>query len=551
MWRLSTLFVSKITLATLLINFVLPITFILNDRVFGFEKTGSSQFSFMTLSLTFNLLIIPAYSLILVSQNLNWLIMMPISRIRLVLFSSLLRIYAFFAGLGLMIFVQLLMEKFYYNNFGVFEASTMKAFIANLFNMISPTTLDWSYSAYALAFSLVCVFLSGFVMNFDLETKSYRFTLSPFLFLLKGKLKAILGLIVLVLFFGLMSLSRANIFIVFSLSLPFFMYLTANVFVLEKQFINGIKIIIGCIVFIHMLFIYLAREELKSSDVSLERSINNFEYLEIYTANPNRLAQGILQKMLNNKKVDTAFIKKYFEELDPQTLYQLLNFPLNLSDVERLQKYVVDEKLDPFFFDPIEIIQTKTSLETTLYSLDFFSLRNLTQEQVLELLSVFGRKFPSSIDRFYASLSLKKFSIEEINQFLFNDDKYIVEFGLILLRYYSQYLLELETVEMILKEHPFMIEEVFKTIVVRNGELLDVNRMPLILSSLDFNRQENCPQQSSELFRVVGDKGSFRLYTLCIRQYFKGVIQPQLEHIEVIENPFYGNHLNTVQSLMR
>lgn len=551
MWRLSTLFISKITLATLLINVVLPITFILNDRVFGIEKTGSSQFSFMTLSLILNLLIIPAYSLILVSQNLNWLIMMPISRIRLVFFSSLLRIYAFFIGLGLMIIVQILMEKFYYLNFGAFETSTLKALIINLFDLKIPTTLEWSYSAYALSFSLICVFLSGFVMNFDLESKSYRFTLAPFLFLLKGKLKAIIGLIALVLFFGFMSLSRANIFIVFSLSLPFFMYLTANVFVLEKQFMNGIKVIVGAIVVIHMLFIYLAREELKRSDVSLERSINNFEYLEIYTANPNRLAQGILQKMLNNKKIDTAFIKRYFEELDQETLYTLLNYPLSNLDIERMQKYVAQNKLDPFFFDPIEVIQTKTSLETTLHSLDFFALRNLTQSQVLELLTIFARKFPSSIDRFYAGLSQKKFLDEEIDQFLVHEDKYIVKFGLILLRYYDQYPLELDTIKMILKEHPLMIEEVFKTIVVRNGELLDVNRMPLILSSLDFNRKENCPAQSSELFRVVGDKGSFRLYTLCIRQYFKGVIQPQLEHIEVIENPFYGNHLESVRALLR
>jgi hypothetical protein len=551
MWRLSTLFLSKITLATILINIVLPITFIINDRVFGFEKTGSSQFSFMTLSMTFNLLIIPAYSLILVSQNLNWLIMMPISRIRLVLFSTLLRIYAFFVGLGLLIIVQILMEKFYYLNLGHFETSTMKALVANVFNLDWPSTLDWSYSSYALAFSLLCFFLSGFVLNFDLETKTYRFTLSPFLFLLKGKIKAIVGLIALVLFFGFMSLSRANIFIVLSLSLPFFMYLTANVFVLEKYFINGIKVIIGGIIFIHMILIFAAREELKLNDVSLERSINNFEYLEIYTANPKRLAQGILQKMLHKKKIDTAFIKSYFDELDHETLYELLKFPLTTIDIERLGKYVTLEKLDPFFFDPIEVIQSKTSLETTLQSLNLFALRNLTQEQVLELLGIFARKFPSSLDRFYAGMSFKKFSNDEISEFLDHDDKYIVKFGLILLRYYSQYPLQLSMVQSILKDHPLLIEEVFKTIVVRNGELLDVNRMPLMISSLDFNSKENCPTQSSELFRVVGDKGSFRLYTLCIRQYFKGVIQPSLEHIEVIENPFYGNHLDMVRSLLR
>lgn len=551
MGRLLSLFMLKITLTSLLINIVLPVTFIINDRVFGFEKTGSNQISFLTLSIAFNLIIVPAYSLILVSQNLNWLIMMPISRIRLVLASSLLRLWSFGIGLGLLVATQVLMEKLYYENLGHYETSTLKQLWQNAMGLSWVDEIDWSYSTYALMFSLLCLFLSGFVMNFDLESKHYRFTFKPFLFLLKGKFKAIVGLALLILFFGFMSLSRANLFIIFSMILPFFMYLTANVFVLERGVFRFIKIIAAGIMLVHVVFILLAREELKHPEVSLERSIRNYEYLEIYTANPKTMAQKILNKMLEVKVIDTNFIRNYFDELDTDLLARLLQFHLDVEDLERFYKFVPRTRLDPFFYDPGEALESKTSVEASLKLLEFYSIKSLSLEQTIQLLTDLSKKFPSSLDRFFHVLSKRHFDQQEILTLLQHEDKYVVKLAVVLLRYYPQYELQLQTLRDIMEEYPLLIEEVYKTIIVRTGEFIDVSRIPLLLSSHDLNRQESCPDTASELFRLVGDKGSYRTYTLCVRTYLNGQIQPVLEQMEVIENPFYGNHLSMVRALFR
>lgn len=549
MWKLSHLFIIKLSLISFLINIVLPITFIINDRIFGFEKTGSNQISFLTLSLTFNLVIVPAYSMILVSQNLNWLVMMPLSRVRLVLFSSLMRLWSFVLGVILLIGTQVLMEKFYYSNLSHYETSALKQGFAKLLALDWFVDIDWSYSTYALLFSLICVFLSGFVMNFDLESRNYKFTLSPFLFLLKSRARAIIGLVVLIVFFGFMSLSRANLFIMFSLSLPFFMYLTSNVFVLERKMLSWVKACVAFILVVHGCFIFLAREELKSDEITLERSISNFEYLEIYTANPTRLAHGILNKMIEQQSIDTYFIKSYFEELDPHLLATLISFPLLEQDLERLLKFLPRTQLDPFFFDPLPGLLTKHSSDSALQYLEFYSLRSLSTEQILTVIAHVSRAYPTTIELFYKRLSQRSFLEADLRQLLFHEDKYVVKFGLTLYRYYPHLSLEVDDLKKVMDEQPLLLEEVYKTIIVRAGEFIELSRLPLILDSLNLNPRETCPSSPRGLFQQAGDKGSYRVFTLCVRGFFQGVIQPELEQIEAIENPFYGNHLEMARSL--
>jgi hypothetical protein len=549
MWRLSHLFVIKLTLISFLVNVVLPLTFIINDRIFGFEKTGSSQISFVTLSLTFNLLIVPAYSMILVSQNLNWLVMMPVSRLRLVTFSALMRLWTLGLGILLFLITQVIMEKLYYSNLSFYETSMLKASFSSFLSRDWVVDLDWTYSTYALIISLICVILSGFVMNFDFEGRSFRFTISPLLSLVKSKFRAVVGLVIVVLFFGFISLSRANLFIMFSLALPFFLYLTANVFVLEKRVFSWIKACVVLIIAVHSGLIFFAREELKRGDTSLERSISNFEYLEIYTAGPARMAHGILNRMLLERKLDTGFIKSYFDELSPELLFKILEYPLAPTDLERLSKFSSRDRLDPYFFDPVTGLETKVSSESALVYLGFFSLTSLTFDQVTSIVSHVSRAYPASNEQFFQLLSQRKFTDEEIKGLLDNNDKYIIKFGLLLLRYYPDTPIAVAELRPIIDDHPLLLEDVYKTIIVRAGEFVEFARLMQILNSLNLNPNESCPARPSELFRLAGDKGSYRIYTLCLRRFFEGVIQPSLEQMEVIENPFYAHHLEQARSL--
>ncbi len=551
MWRLSKLFLLKLSFTTFLVNIVLPATFILNDRVLGFEKTGSNQLSFLTLSLLFNLIIIPSYSLILVSQNLNWLIMMPISRLKLVLFSYVLRVWSFSLGLFSLIATQFLMEKFYYSNLSNVQAKNLIHWSQSVLEFRWMADIDWSYSSFALVFSIICIFLSGFVLNFDMDSRNYRFTATPLLFLLKGKIRAIIGLSLLVLFFGFISLSRANIFIILSLSLPFFMMISCNVFVLGRKAVNFVKVVALLIIFVHVSFIFLAREELKSDKITLKRTINNFEYLEIYTPSPDLIAGKILNKMLEQKKIDTYFIKAYFEELDSQILYELVNYPLQTEELDNLTKFVPQAKLDPFFFDPILSLSNKNSADSSLRTLSFFNIGGLSTDHIHEVLSLLSRRFPSSIYYFYQVMSKRKFQPNEILSFINNEDKAIVKFGLILLRYYPEVKVTATDLMDLIQKDPLLIEDTYKTVIVRTGEYIDINRLIPTLPSMDLNRIGDCPTNPRALFNLAGDKGSYLLYTICLRSYLDGVVQPPLEQMEVIENPFFGNHLDMAKSILR
>lgn len=551
MWRLSKLFLLKLSFTTFLVNIVLPTTFILNDRVLGFEKTGSNQLSFLTLSLLFNLVIIPSYSLILVSQNLNWLIMMPISRLKLVLFSYVLRVWSFSLGLFSLMTTQYLMEKFYYSNLSNVQTKNLIDWSQSVLEFRWVADIDWSYSSFALTFSLVCIFLSGFVLNFDMDSRHYRFTATPLLFLLKGKVRAIIGLSLLVLFFGFISLSRANIFIILSLSLPFFMMISCNVFVLGRKAINFVKIIALLIVTVHISFIFLAREELKSDKITLKRTINNFEYLEIYTPSPDDIAEKILSKMLEQKKIDSQFIKAYFEQLDPQILYELINYPLPADELENLVKFIPQEKLDPFFFDPMLSLSNKNSADSSLKTLSFFNIGGLSTNHIHEILGLLTRRFPSSIYYFYQVMSKRKFQPNEVLDFIRNEDKAIVKFGLILLRYYPEVRVTAADLMDLIQKDPLLIEDTYKTVIVRTGEYIDINRLIPTLPSMDLNRTGDCPANPRALFNLAGDKGSYLLYTICLRSYLDGIVQPNLEQMEVIENPFFGNHLDMAKSILR